>query len=495
MEVLTIGSGSRLLFDLYNTKQIKLVSDIFKSNILSLMSEEMEDDYLVKEDNKTVKDEVIKYKYKKLITSAKKPDLVIVDFLDEMYDSLKYKNSYITYNFDVKTSINGYINRDKFTLCKNIFNNEWESYCLKFISVLKKIFCGKPIILHEIYLAEEYYKGSELLSFQNKNEIKLINEELRKKYEFFKKSFKEIRIIKIKENYADFNHKYSLLPYLMCEKYYENLSNAILRENKPIIQLEVEQYSDIKREELNVGIMGSCDSRDIFRVYEEYNFNSTYNINEYYARSSVISLVSKSTDYAESNINLQSNFKKKSLFRDLNKSFITDLENISSQLDFLVIDFMEERFDIIKTEETFITRSWEFRESNLQSELFYTLIDRFDTDLEKIWEKCCLIFIEHLRKYFKPNQIILNKVGMVDKYIKNNDVNMFDNHEHIQKFNKLLDHYNTFFQENFPGIHVISGSRINWFCDSNHLWGCFPYHFNDEYYLELEEQIRNIFIE
>ncbi|WP_440602884.1 accessory Sec system protein Asp2 [Bacillus sp. GB_SG_008] len=237
-------------------------------------------------------------------------------------------------------------------------------------------------------------------------------------------------------------------------------------------------------------IFGSCDSRDIFRVYEEHNGHPKYEIIDYYARSSLASVTAKPIPYKEEQISLSSNFRRKSLHRDLDKAFIKNLKDIAKKVDYLVIDFMEERFDILRYNNTHLTRSWEYRESNLQNEFNATILDRFDSEVTKIWEENCSKFIEELKKYFRPEQIILNEIQMVKSYLKDNQMYLFENQDYICKFNKLLVHYHQYFKENFEGINVIKPKDEDYFyCDSKHLWGCFPYHFNDRYYLELERQI------
>ncbi len=44
---------------------------------------------------------------------------------------------------------------------------------------------------------------------------------------------------------------------------------------------------------------------------------------------------------------------------------------------------MEERFDILKVHDTYVTNSWEFRESNLVKEWSYDIVGRENPDIQK----------------------------------------------------------------------------------------------------------------
>ncbi|MCI0766660.1 DUF6270 domain-containing protein [Bacillus sp. TL12] len=489
MKVITIGTGSQLLFDLCNKPGISLIDSIYKTNVMSLMSKPIKglQQQTTVELNRYALEQLQKGYFKRLSQKAKESDYIIIDFLDEMYSSVKEDGSFITLNYDVQNSSLMKVLKDN-EIYPNELNEEWYSTCLLLIDELKKLISNKKIILHEMYLAEKYKKDGGLLEFSNVEEIRKLNKILKGKYEFFKENFEGINVINIDQNYADANHKYLLRPHLLSTSYYECLHDILCNN----LTMKREQYSN-PYSKVKMFILGSCDSRDIFRVYEEHKGYPKYEIIDYYARSSVISLIAKSLPYKEEQISLTSNFRRKSLYRDLDKTFVKDLKEIAKKVDYLVIDFMEERFDILKYNDTYLTRSWEYRESNLQNEFNATVLDRFDSTLTKVWEENCLRFIEELKRYFRPEQIILNDVQMVNSYFKDGQMHLFENQEYICNFNKVVAHYNQYFKENFEGINVIRPKDKSYFyCDAKHLWGCFPYHFNDRYYLELEKQMREI---
>ncbi|PFE67407.1 hypothetical protein CN316_20615, partial [Bacillus cereus] len=59
-----------------------------------------------------------------------------------------------------------------------------------------------------------------------------------------------------------------------------------------------------------IDILGSCVTRDAFK----YDGEDVFRINQYYARSSLVSLYSKPVNVALNDINLESNFQKRMVY-------------------------------------------------------------------------------------------------------------------------------------------------------------------------------------
>ncbi len=80
-------------------------------------------------------------------------------------------------------------------------------------------------------------------------------------------------------------------------------------------------------------------------------------------------LLSEAIDYSDSDIDLPSAFLKKCIHHDLKKTALTSLVNSLSQDSVLIIDFMDERFDVLNFNERLITNSWDFRATRLAKNL------------------------------------------------------------------------------------------------------------------------------
>jgi len=230
---------------------------------------------------------------------------------------------------------------------------------------------------------------------------------------------------------------------------------------------------------MNLLIFGSCVTRDVFAFFPD-----NISIIDYFARSSLISLESKPLGIVESGIYLESNFQRKMVLRDCNKTFY----NVSKQLifDYLIIDFIDERFNLLKHEDTYVTRSSEFVNSKLEMKFNFELVKRNDTML---WEKSCCQFIEKVKEFVPEDKIILHEAYWSPVYINNGEIIEFDKPmlKQIVHNNALLRHYYEFFLSQLPKCTKVC-SKLN-IADSAHKWGLSPFHYHYPYYEDIYQQI------
>lgn len=111
----------------------------------------------------------------------------------------------------------------------------------------------------------------------------------------------------------------------------------------------------------------------------EFSQLSEYKPARYFARSSLISIYSPSLDIKQEGINLKSQFQQKTVFSDLNKVFRDHIKESKSSL--LIIDLIDERFDILKYRDSYMTYSEEYKNSNLPSILNTTTLKRIYSTL------------------------------------------------------------------------------------------------------------------
>ena len=101
---------------------------------------------------------------------------------------------------------------------------------------------------------------------------------------------------------------------------------------------------------MNISIIGSCVTRDIF----EYD-KDVFKINDYFARSSIVSMTSLPIDVNSDYVQLNSPFQKKCVLNDLNKHSIQSVLNEDN--DYLIIDLIDERFNLYYRDGSFVTKS------------------------------------------------------------------------------------------------------------------------------------------
>ncbi|EJR28058.1 MULTISPECIES: DUF6270 domain-containing protein [Bacillus cereus group] len=250
-----------------------------------------------------------------------------------------------------------------------------------------------------------------------------------------------------------------------------------------------------------IGIIGSCVTRDVFDNNINLNIEGDYEIAFYISKSSLISLESQPINDI-SNIQHHTKFGTKTLQADFRKNWF---EHIPLDLDLLIIDFMDERYDCFNIGEgSIITRSDFLLESGLVNKLnIESQLYRVKDETINIWKIACDNFLYKLFKFIKPEKVILhralylNSFRNVDGIIKRFDgmYNKYFNLEEIEKHNKLLIGYYNYVTFNHPNLKVIDLLQDNSFvADYEHKWGLAPFHYESRYYqifkVELEEYLR-----
>lgn len=226
---------------------------------------------------------------------------------------------------------------------------------------------------------------------------------------------------------------------------------------------------------MKIGILGSCISRDIFR---EMKLNHL--VREYRARTSIHSITqSESAD--DSKINYpDSNFQSKMVKCDFEK---TELD--LADCDFLILDLIDERFQLITNFGSVVTLSNELRTSN-KIDSIINYISRGTEEDFRLWR-------EALKKFSKMINIpiILHKSrlsGVLNH--KSDDIKV--DYQYIEKMNQILIEYEKIIYEELEIIGTIDVNEDLLISDVNHVWGYSPYHYIHEYYEDALQQIFEI---
>ena len=242
---------------------------------------------------------------------------------------------------------------------------------------------------------------------------------------------------------------------------------------------------------LKIGVIGGYASRKATICCNKYD--SGIQLGWHIANSCVSSMVApvpeKPMDIAD--FALSNEYRKQSIKNDINKLL---LHYLNQKNDYIIIDFLEERFPVLYLENGLtITDSEAFSEIEdmfpLQTHERLTMLQLPVHE----WEKNCLAFIKILKNYMRPEQIILNCTYLTEKYGGEEPEEIFDNLKEIREINKRLKKYYQFFAENYEGIHVVDIQDANTdFCDKYFNLGCEPVNFNMARYRQMRDKIIEI---
>lgn len=236
----------------------------------------------------------------------------------------------------------------------------------------------------------------------------------------------------------------------------------------------------------NILIYGSCVTRDIFRVVP-----NNIRVVDYFARSSLISLASKPITIEEDELELDSPFQRKMVIRDANKILLSCLSDMD--FDFFLVDFIDERFDLVKIHDSILTKSVELAKSNFLKSKEHKIIKRDDLPLE-MWEEACDFFAAKVLQFIPVERIIIIKGYWASKYkdVKGNILQFNTSYKNkALNQNRYLGQYYAYLENKLDGCHVVSADSL--LADESHKWKISPFHYVDDWYHDAFNQLGKIF--
>ncbi len=251
---------------------------------------------------------------------------------------------------------------------------------------------------------------------------------------------------------------------------------------------EEDNHDQVKK----VDIFGSCVTRDVFA----YGIKDSIKLGEYIARQSITTIFADPVIYEEREIDrLDSSFQKRMLKNDLEKTTFKKLK--TSKGDFIVIDFIDERFHTIKVRNTYLTYSAELMMSEYLAGKKYHVLDKrkwfYKNIVFKLHDKIAM-FAEELEKIYGTSGIIIHRAMIKDEYL--------DSKGRLQKFskpylednkrtNELLNDMYHEMENKLIHPHVIDIAHL-YYADERNKWGLATMHYQKEYYLDVAKRVIEI---
>ena len=122
--------------------------------------------------------------------------------------------------------------------------------------------------------------------------------------------------------------------------------------------------------------------------------------------------------------------------------------------NYILIDFIDERLDLMKYNNCINTLSDELRTSNFLDFFNVDQISKFSLE-KSFWKKSMREYLEKLLKIYDEENIIIHETFFVDSYLTNNgNIKSFPEHqiEFNMKINELLKeyYYHYYFKTRLP---------------------------------------------
>lgn len=223
-------------------------------------------------------------------------------------------------------------------------------------------------------------------------------------------------------------------------------------------------------------ILGSCVSRDVFLP----KYRSEIGSCGYYPRTSFARLSFEKVNKFPDLSNLSSPFQRKIVTQDLNLDLFDTL--INTDYDYILIDLIDDRYGLVKFENTFVTKSFEFDSSKiLDSNCEINTVSFFSKDFYFYWEKGFKLFLDFCILNNIESKLVLNKVYFADSIDNGKNFNNFTQSQ-IENYNSRLDEIYDLINDLVPNLIVIDYPQNIIIAKSNHKWGEMPFHYIDEFY-------------
>jgi Family of unknown function (DUF6270) len=231
-----------------------------------------------------------------------------------------------------------------------------------------------------------------------------------------------------------------------------------------------------------IDILGSCVTRDAFAMVE-----NDYTLASYNPRASLISVYSPPLEVDISEIGLKSEYQQRLVYLDVTKHFRAYVR--ATTADVLIVDFVDERLGVVELDGTYISNSFEFRQSQLRRAVGGRAVE-FDHDYVELWKASALQLCADVNERPFKN-VILHKAYYMDTYINADGVRgpITDPAvvQKIQPNNELLARMYDFIEARIPGIGIIM--PVGHSADEKHRWGPSPFHYEQAYYADFMDRL------
>jgi len=231
-----------------------------------------------------------------------------------------------------------------------------------------------------------------------------------------------------------------------------------------------------------ISILGSCVTRDIFST-----MGKEEHLGDYRARTSLHTLFLPGLNQEElPDLSvIESNWQRTMVENDLLRTPLR-LENS----DYIIIDFIDDRFQKIMYKKKLVTKSRELANNILSPEDFIVPFKQGTTQDLEHWKESCIRFSEFIQNL--DIQVILHKSRFAEKYLESNLYSDNSNLLFISKMNGILEKYERIFVEVMPHVKILEVESELVVSDPNHRWGLAPFHYIHQYYEQAWEQIVSI---
>lgn len=424
-------------------------------------------------------------------------DWIAPEFAEEMISKLEEKNAdvceccWYQYNERTEEIISISTNEKRSDIFKFRLSHLWgRSYRRSFFiendiripSCYHQDFAAYPVIalstdkICYVDLPLYFYRVNTGISITDKTRASFDDDKV---FEFL---FAELSKRKFFNKY--YNEWLDLTVYMLSVKgrKWKRISKEVYEENWEKSKQLINRYFFNWRNFYNVQyrIWGSYNSSRIANeLMPEYDLLSEEQC--FYWKSSIISLMSQPL---QMDCTCTDHIGQKMVQRDFDKEFLK-LEFDTDE--YLLIDFLEERYDVYKIAEgSYVTLSDGVDKESLPDG---TVLQRISAECTKLWKECCCRFAEHLKNKMDCSHIILLEFYLNEKSVGfDGECDYFE----VRDMNQVLKDYYDYFIQLIPNAVRIKVPDELCYTDRYFEYGDHPFYYNKRMFYEIAKCIRNL---
>lgn len=239
-------------------------------------------------------------------------------------------------------------------------------------------------------------------------------------------------------------------------------------------------------EKTTVSVLGACVSRDIFDLIQPDH----YDVKRCVTMVSPLAMVMKKpeesitlTSEDLANIDSCSNYEKRLIFQDFNKTFFDYFAEVKTE--WFMLDIADVRLDITAFEHNPVKISAGPPFKKVKDKLCSLfgnpeIIKPNDFSFDDI-EKYINLYLDEILKIYNPEQIIFHEYYCVKDYITKSKTIMSRMQEYVERSNKYIKFAAEIVKKRIPSCHIIRMPE-NVISNEIHKWGLAVLHFDMLYY-------------
>lgn len=260
------------------------------------------------------------------------------------------------------------------------------------------------------------------------------------------------------------------------EEYRKNPSNIYELIKKNVNIRNIEKLSGKK-----IGIWGSYNLRNSIGIILD---NIDCELMFQFRNSTICSLMSEpnsAIQYIKGSVNP---FRNQMMRYDIEKEFRVNISRYADEVDYFIMDLMEERYDSLIAGQTIITKSEGYFESTgIQGMPFQVSFD--------MWREAFYKFMQLIQQHFSLSKIIVVENYLCYQYGKADGPKYdYEEKERIKRINSMLYEKYCFVRKHWLGITMIPRLPDGLcYTDVDHRYGCVPEHINHSACMYLAEAI------